>query len=126
MNTNGRSSLRKRLYTMQNAAGALGNGTAIALADGDRVMMKFIGASVPSMTAAIEVSYDGGSNYVNAFAQDLLAAGGISTQVNTVAITTTAAWSLYVAPPGATHLRARISVFATGTGTVTATVLSPS
>ena len=104
--------------TLQSAAVATGNGTIISLNPGDVLTIKTVGASTPTATITFEVSYDG-TNYVNAFLQDMLAAGGIGTLINTVAVSTTPAYSQYSCPPGSQKFRARISAYVAGSVTVT-------
>lgn len=118
------SGTSSRTATLQNAAAATGNGTVLALSPGDEVMLKTLGATIPSATIVFEVSYDSQSTWENAFLEDALAAGGISTLINTLAVSTSIARSRYRQVPGATHLRARVSIFVTGTVTVTAVVNS--
>lgn len=108
-------------YTLQNAAGATGNGTVVALTAADRELtIKAVGASAV-LTILHEVSFDSGSNYENAFLEDLLAAGGIGTLINSVANPTTTRHR-YRIPAGATNFRTRISAFVSGTVTVTGIV----
>ncbi len=105
--------------TLHNAAGATGNGAILSLSSNDsEILVSMTGASAV-LTVTHEVSFDG-SNYVNAFLEDLLAAGGIGTLVNAV-VNPTAMRYRYRIPPGATNFRSRISAFVSGTVTVTAT-----
>lgn len=105
---------------LQSAAAATGNGTALAVQSGDVVRLKTVGATVPNAVVTYEWSDDGGTTWYNAFVQDLLAAAGLATMVNTVAVATSAAHGLWEAPPGATSLRGRVSTYVAGTVTVTA------
>lgn len=119
---NGRSAAAFVEFTtaLQSAAAATGNGTVLAIQPGDVVRLKTIGASVPNAIVTYEWSDDGGTTWYNAFVQDLLAAAGLATMVNTVTVGTTAAHGLWEAPPGSTSLRGRVSTFVAGTVTVTA------
>ena len=109
--------------TLQNAAGATGNGTALTFAPEDQmVTIKALGASTPSMTVVFELSYDSGSTWENAFPQNILST--TAAFLNTLVITdTTAARYVWIRPPGATNFRARVSVFVSGTVTVSAITL---
>lgn len=113
----------ERVVTLQNAAVATGNGTAITFTTLDtEVLVKVAGASAV-LTYIHEVSYDGGTTYVNAFLEDLLAAAGIGTLINTSANPVTL-YHRYRRPPGATNFRSRISAYVSGSVTTTATIRS--
>lgn len=111
---------RETTTVLQNAAGATGNGTALTLQVGDVVRLITVGASTPNAVVTYEWSDDGGTSWYNAFVQDLGAAGGLATMVATVSVATSKAHGLFLAPPGATTFRARVSTYVTGTVTVTA------
>lgn len=105
--------------TLQNAAVATGNGTALALTLNVKdVLLTFTGASTPNLTAEIELSYDGGSTYLAGYAQTM-----VDTTVvlaTTIAVGATVQRFVWPKPPGATHLRTRISAAVTGSVTVVA------
>lgn len=106
--------------TLQSAAAGTGNGTILSLSPNDtEILVSMIGAAAV-LTVTHEVSFDGGSNYVNAFLEDLLAATGIGTLVNAV-VNPTATRYRYRVVPGATNFRSRVSAFVSGSVTVTAT-----
>jgi hypothetical protein len=98
------------LETLQAAAGALGNGTAIDFLGIDTLSCQLSGTF--SATVTFEGSIDGGTTYAAVGMQPL--AGG--------AVTTTAtAPGIFVIPVENTalsHFRARVSTFVSGTVTV--------
>jgi len=106
--------MHDRSTTMQSAAGANGNGTAIALTPNDRE----INLSVVGATAVLDVvlEVEIGGAYENAFAENLLAATGIGTLVNTINNPGTTRYR-YRIPAGATNIRARVANFVSGTVT---------
>lgn len=124
-NNNGQMAIGmvERSYTLQSVAGGNGNGTAITLDANSHEVMIAVSGATAVLSVILEVSFDGGSNHENAFAEDLLAAGGIATLINTVANPTTHRYR-YRVPPGATRLRARVASFVSGTVTVTGVVRS--
>lgn len=121
MNVNGQNSFRTEESTVtQNAGAADGNGTALSLNVNDtELAIRILGADTPLLDVILEVSFDNGSTYVNAFAEDLLAAAGIATLVNVIAATTSTKRYRYRVPPGASNFRTRIANRATGNATVT-------
>lgn len=111
--------------TMQNAATGTGNGTSITLTPADiQVGITILGATIPSSTIVFEVSNDGGTTWELAFLEDALVASGIGTLVNVVAVTTSLLRYRYRPVPGITNIRARVSVYVTGSVTVTGTKLT--
>lgn len=106
--------------TLQNAATATGNGTAITLtALTQEVLVTVTGADTPSGTLAFEHSYDGGSNYVAAYVESLVDTS--PTLLTTRAISDTTVFRYRYRPPvGVNRFRARVSVYATGNLTATA------
>jgi hypothetical protein len=100
--------------TLQNAAGATGNGTPLAVAGMSVVVFTVGGASGPNATVTFEGTEDG-TNYQSLIAANL----GTGMQSGTASVTTTP--TLYVASVGGlTAVRARISAWVAGTVTVTA------
>lgn len=85
-------------------------------------MIRSVG-STAVLSVIHEVSFDNGSNYENAFLENLLDAAGIGTLVNTLANPTTHRHR-YRIPAGATNFRSRVASFVSGTVTVTAIVRS--
>lgn len=123
MTVNGRDDLApaETSYTLQSAAGADGNGTAISLNAKDKeIMVKVVGATAV-LSVNHEVSFDGGSTYETCYMENLLSAAGIGTLVAAIANPTTHRLRIKK-PPGATNFRSRISGFVSGTVTVTAVV----
>jgi len=106
--------------TLHNASGTNGNGTILVLSPYDQEILILATGVSAILNIIHEVSFDG-SNYVNAFSEDLLAATGIATLINTVVNPTTARHR-YRIPSGATNFRTRVGGFVSGTVTVVATV----
>lgn len=107
--------------TLQNASVIVGNGTILSLSTMDvEIMLTTVGASAVLATT-FEVSFDSGSNYENAFTEDLLAAGGIATLINALTNPTTHRHR-YRIPTGATNFRNRVVSRVSGSVTSIATV----
>lgn len=108
--------------TTQNAAGANGNGVTVTIdANTREIGITVQGASTPVMDVIFEVSSDGGSTWENAFLENLLAATGIGTLVNTVAASASKLRYRYRPAPGINAFRSRVANFVSGTVTVIAT-----
>lgn len=106
--------------TLQNAAVANGNGTALTVTAGDVVRIVTTASGTPNATINYEWSDDGGTTWYDAWSQDLLAASGISTLVKSVGASTTKQQALFTVPPGGNRVRARISMWVAEAITVTA------
>lgn len=113
----------ERAVTLQSAAGATGNGTAVTFAPTDKELMVFIAGAAAVLTLAHEATFDGGSTWESAFLQDLLAAGGLGTLLSGVASPGAKSRLRYVRPAGCTGFRSRVSVYVSGTVTVSGVVL---
>lgn len=102
---------------LQNAAGADGNGTSKTLTPNTIDMLVIVTGASGVLTVNLEMSRDGGSTWVAAVVEDILATSPtlLSTVVNPIAET------LYhfKQKPGYNRFRARISGFVSGTATIT-------
>lgn len=112
--------VKETTTTLQNAAVATGNGTALTIVAGDVLYVTTLGADTPSSTITYEWSDDAGVSYVQAALEDTLAAAGVATRILTTAVSTTKARLRWVAPPGANRFRARVSGYVSGNVTVVA------
>lgn len=104
---------------LQTAASGTGNGTAMTL-DG-KTQQVTVSVPAGTYTVVFEHSIDAGISYVAAFLTDInTAAAVIAAPVGTLVSPAGTSMYTYTAIPGATRLRARISVYVAGTPTITA------
>lgn len=107
--------------TLQNAAVATGNGTALEMAGYDQLAVHVSHATTPTATVTFEGSIDGGTTYT---ALAMIDALDNSTSGSTSASSGSTVSKLYTFADGKkiplTHFRARISAWTAGAITVKA------
>lgn len=103
---------------MQNAAGADGNGTSLALTPNTKDVTLIVTGITGALTVNVEISRDGGATWIVGVIQDSLALS--VSLVSTVVDPTTTTIYHYLHKPGFNLMRARISSFLSGSVTVTA------
>lgn len=107
--------------TLQSAAAATGNGTAIDMQGFDDLTVYVAHASTPTLTVTFEGSIDGGTTY---FSVALIDISDNSTTAATDASSGSTRTKVYSVPSGKrlalTHFRARVSAYTGGNVTVSA------